>query len=37
MILEKIISRRLLELLEEDVLPEDVTSKAEKGLSVELM
>jgi nicotinate-nucleotide pyrophosphorylase (carboxylating) len=32
MILEKLISRRLLELLEEDVLPEDITSKAVKGV-----
>jgi hypothetical protein len=31
MILEKLISRRLLELLEEDVLPEDITNKAVKG------
>ena len=31
MILEKLIFRRLLELLE-DVLPEDITSKAVKGV-----
>ncbi|MEJ2781509.1 hypothetical protein WIW89_11635 [Stygiolobus sp. CP850M] len=32
MIFEKLISRRLLERLEEDVLPEDITSKAVKGV-----